>query len=261
MSGSQSDLVIVEDKKDYALLRINRADKGNAMGRASRQALMAAMESVRGKHKVVVVTGTGKAFCSGIDLKEAAAERAAGRETGGREWIEVLLAMRRHPAIFIASVNGYALGGGTTLINVADLAIAGNEVQIGMPEIGFATYPGMSGPSTQIMIGRKQAAWLVLTGKRIVGSTAERWGLVNMSVPLADLEKETDTLARHVAQFDAVALAESKVALEAIPTRIGDFAGGFDFGARINAAISARTASQTEGLSTFARGERNVGQG
>ncbi len=261
MAASQSKLVLVEDRMDYALLRINRADKGNAMGRASRQALMAAMEAVHGRHKVVVITGTGSAFCSGIDLKEAAAERAAGHETGGREWIEVLLAMRRHPAIFIASVNGYALGGGTTLINVADLAITANEVQIGMPEIGFATYPGMSGPSTQIMLGRKQAAWLVLTGKRIDGPTAERWGLVNLSVPLADLERETDALARHVAQFDAVALSESKVALETIPTRINDFSGGFDYGARVNASISARTASQTEGLSNFARGQRNVGQG
>ena len=261
MIASRPELVFVEDRSAYALLRINRADKGNAMGRASRQALLAAMESVRGTHKVVVITGTGKAFCSGIDLKEAAEERASGQETGGREWIDVLLAMRRHPAIFIAAVNGYALGGGTTLINVADLAIAANEAQIGMPEIGFATYPGMSGPSTQIMLGRKHAAWLVLTGNRIDGATAERWGLVNLSVPLADLEREADTLARHVAQFDAVALAESKVALETIPTRINDFAGGFDYGARVNASITARTAGQTEGLSNFARGQRNVGQG
>ncbi|HTZ76531.1 MAG TPA: enoyl-CoA hydratase/isomerase family protein [Stellaceae bacterium] len=261
MEDNRSDLVIVEDRSAYALLRINRPEKRNAMSHAARRALAEALTTVRG-HKVVVLTGTGASFCAGIDLKEAAAERAGGGgEAGAREWIDVLLAIRRHPAIFIAAVNGFALGGGSTLINVSDLAIAANEAEIGMPEMGFATYPGMAGPAMQIMMPRKRAAWMVLTARRIDGQTAERWGMVNLSVPLAELDREADALARHVAQFDAAALSESKIALETIPTRIGDFAGGFDYGRHVNAAIAARSAGQTEGLARFARGEANVTQG
>ncbi len=261
MSESKSELVIVEDRSAYALIRINRPDQRNAMSHAARLALADAFSASRG-HKVVVLTGTGSSFCAGLDLKEARAEReAGGGEASAREWIDVLLSIRRHPAVFIAAVNGYALGGGSTLINVSDLAIAANEAQIGMPEMGFATYPGMAGPAMQIMLPRKRAAWMILTARRIDGVTAERWGMVNMSVPLAELEREADALARHVAQFDAAALSEAKAALDMIPARIGDFAGGFDHGGRVNAAIAARTSGQTEGLSRFSRGEANVGQG
>jgi enoyl-CoA hydratase/carnithine racemase len=261
MIDAKAGLVVVEDRAAYALIRLNRPEKRNAMSHAARVALADALVTVR-QHKVVVLTGTGTSFCSGVDLKEAAAERETdGGEASAREWIEVLLSIRRHPAIFIAAVNGFALGGGSTLINVSDLAIAANEAEIGMPELGFATYPGMAGPAMQIMLPRKRAAWMILTAQRVDGVTAERWGMVNRSVPLADLEREADVLARHVAQFDAAALSESKATLDVIPTRIGDFAGGFDHGRRVNAAIDARSAGQDEGLSRFARGEANVGQG
>jgi hypothetical protein len=78
---------------------------------------------------------------------------------------------------------------------------------------------------------------------------------------LERLEQEADALARHVAQFDATALAESKRALEAIPNRIADWPGAFEFGSAVNAAIRAKTSAQGDGLSRFARGEVNPGQG
>ena len=65
-------------------------------------------------------------------------------KAAAQDWIDTLLEIRRHPAVVIAAVNGFALGGGTSLINVADLAIAADEAEIGMPEMGFATYPGMA---------------------------------------------------------------------------------------------------------------------
>src|ERR1700761_2559236 len=116
MSDIVSDLVVVEDREAYGLVRINRPEKRNAMSHAARVALADALVQVR-RHKVVVLTGTGPAFCAGVDLKEAAAERETGDgEASSREWIEVLLSIRRHPAVFIAAVNGFALGGGSTLI-------------------------------------------------------------------------------------------------------------------------------------------------
>lgn len=257
---SNENLVLTEDHGPFVRLRINRADKRNAMSAAARLALRDSMRAVRGSHRVVVITGTQQSFCSGMDLKEVAQDPAA-REAASRDWIDALLEIRRHPAVVIASVNGIALGGGVSLINVSDLAIAADEAEIGMPEMGFATYPGMAGPSTQMMLPPKRAAWMVLTAKRLDGPGAERWGLVNQSVPRSRLDEETDALARHIAQFDAVALAESKKALEMVPQRINDWPSAFEFGQVVNAGIRARSSSPSEGVARFASGKPNPGQG
>ena len=259
---TRTDLVVLEDKGDYFLMRINRPEKRNAMSRAMRLAMLAAMEEVRGRCKVVVLTGTDQSFCSGIDLKESHADREAGRgEDPKSDWNEVNLAIRRHPAIFIAAVNGIALGGGSTLINVCDLAIAAEEAQIGMPEMGFATYPGLAGPAAQLALPRKRAAWMILTAKRIGGAQAKEWGLVNEVVPLADLLDAADALARHVAQFDGVALTESKRAIDYIPNVVSDWRQAFDYGNKVNALIRSQSQAQKQGLAKFSAGQRNPGQG
>ncbi len=257
-----SDHIVIEERETHAIFRINRADKRNAMSRDTRRALRDAMESVRGRFKAIVLTGTESSFCAGIDLKESAADREKGiGEDPYSDWNEVNLAIRRHPAIFIAAVNGLALGGGSTLINVCDLAVAAYEAQIGMPEMGFATYPGLAGPAAQIALTRKRAAWMILTTKRIDGRTAEAWGLVNLSVPLADLMEEANTLAAHVAQFDAVALTESKRALDYIPNSISDWRQAFEYGAKVNTLIRSKTNARNANMAKFVRGERNPGQG
>ncbi len=222
--------ILVEERSGYAVLRINRPQQRNAMNRAARQALTAAYADLAGRFSVVVLTGTEQSFCSGVDLKEELADRQAGNDVARQEWVDTLLSLRAQPAILVAAVNGFALGGGLSLINVSDLAIAAKEAQIGMPEMGFAAYPGAAGPSTQITLTRKRAAWMVLTAERIDGDTAERWGLVNRSVPLSELEAEVDKLARRVAGFDKTALIASKRALDSIPGRMSDWTEIFDFG-------------------------------
>lgn len=259
---TRTDLVVLEDRQDYALMRINRPEKRNAMSRAMRIAMLAAMEEVRGRFKVVVLTGTDRSFCAGIDLKESLQDRQEGRpEDPASDWNEVNLAIRRHPAVFIAAVNGLALGGGSTLINVCDLAIAAEEAQIGMPEMGFATYPGLAGPAMQITIPRKRAAWMILTAQRVGGRQAMEWGIVNDCVPGAELLAAADRMARHIAQFDAVALTESKRAIDYVPNVVSDWRQAFDYGAKVNALIRSRSTAQTEGLSRFSAGQRNPGQG
>lgn len=258
-----TDLVVTEDRGAYALVRIQRPEKRNAMNSAARKALRAALHSLRGAHSVIVLTGTEVSFCSGMDLKEYAGvqDSESLRAAASREWIETLLDIRRHPAIVISAVNGLALGGGTSLINVSDLALAADTAEIGMPEIGFGTYPAMAGPSTQRMLTAKRAAWLVLTAKRISGGTAAAWGLVNESVPLHQLESAFDTLARHVAQFDHVSLSESKQALDTMPTRISEWPAIMEQGQLVNLAIRNRSDAQSRGLERFATGVMNPGQG
>ncbi len=88
-----------------------------------------------------------------MDLKEREQDRAAGIEGAGEEWIAVNMAIRAHPAIFIAAVNGLALGGGATLINVCDLAIASTKASIGCPEMGVLDLPRHGRPGDPALGG------------------------------------------------------------------------------------------------------------
>ncbi len=255
------DLIITQHD-GWAQLQVNREAQRNAMNRATRQGLLNAFESLKGKAKAIVLTGTGVAFCAGMDLKEREADRKAGIEGAGEEWIAVNMAIRAHPSIFIAAVNGLALGGGATLINVCDLAIASTKASIGCPEMGFATYPGMAGPAIQLSgVTRKQAAWLVLTTNRIDGATAERWGMVNQCVEPDALLPTAAALAQKVAQFDAVALRESKRALDKIPQVVTNWSDAMEYGQLVNYTIKSQTTAAAEGNARFAAGLKNPGQG
>src|SRR5260370_35642197 len=245
-------LVTVEQCQDYAVVGLNRPEKKNALNRAARREFLAALTSLRAECRAIVLTGCVQSVCSGVDLKEARADHEAGTAPDPRsDWIEVLIAIREHPAVFIAAVNGLALGGRGTLISVCGLAVAAHEADIGMPEIGFGAYPQFSGPGAQIQLTAKRAAWLVLTAQRIDGRTAEAWGMVNCSVPLAGLMEEADRLAKLVSAFDAVALSESKRALDAIPASISAWRQSFEYGLSPHARIRSFGAGHDQGFSRF----------
>jgi enoyl-CoA hydratase/carnithine racemase len=231
----------LEGRGAYAVLTIEREAKRNAMNRSAREGMLHALEQARDRYSVVVLTGAGNVFCAGIDLKERARDVEQGIHTASQEWKEVNVAIRSHPAVFIAAVNGIALGGGATLINVCDLAIAADTAEIGMPEMTFATYPGLAGPSTQLSLGRKRVAWMVLTAERISAVVAERWGLVNQCVPASDLMMTAEALASRIAKFEPLALSGAKSALDQIPATITDWRQAFDFGEMVNATIRSKT--------------------
>jgi enoyl-CoA hydratase/carnithine racemase len=254
-------LINIEHLDDCVVIRLNRPDKKNAMNRLARRELLAALMSLRDR-KAIILTGAGDSFCSGVDLKEVKADADDAVPPDPRsDWIEVLLAIREHPAICIAAVNGFALGGGATLISVCDLAIAADEAEIGMPEIGFGVYPQFSGPGAQMQLTAKRAAWLILTAERIDGRTAEAWGMVNRSVPRAELMRVATGLGKKLGGYDAVALSESKRALDVVPAAISDWRQAFAHGMFRNARIRAASGAQKEGFSRFAAGLRNPGQG
>jgi enoyl-CoA hydratase/carnithine racemase len=257
-----SDVIICTEHEGWAELRLNREDKRNAVNRESRQALLKAFAALRGKAKAIVVTGTGDAFCAGMDLKELERDRAQGIAGAGQEWIDVNLAIRAHPAIFIAAVNGLALGGGATLINVCDLAVASTKASIGCPEMGFATYPAMAGPAIQLSgITRKRAASLILTTNRIDGQTALQWGIVNECIEPSELLPRAHAMAQQVACFDAAALEESKRALDRIPALITNWREAMDHGQMVNQIIRGRTSAQAEGSARVAASNKNGAAG
>ncbi|TYK51374.1 enoyl-CoA hydratase/isomerase family protein [Actinomadura decatromicini] len=263
-AGSDERLVLHEDLGGgVARITLNRPEKRNAMSRAARSALLDALDACHGTARVIVLTGAGTAFCSGVDLKESGEEGPGADDTvEGRRtsWHTVQERIRRHPAVVIAAVNGFALGGGVTLVNSSDLAIAAHEAQLGMPELGFGLYPGLAGPSTQLRLSPKRAAWMVLTTKRISGTKAAEWGLVNEAVPLAELADAAVALAREIAEFDPVSLDWSKRALHEIPQHITDWTTALRYGEDVRAQILTRSDVLSDGATTYRRAVGKAGE-
>jgi enoyl-CoA hydratase/carnithine racemase len=258
---TDQNLIVVEEREHHAVLRINRPDKRNAMSKAVRAEMLDALKKLEGRFGAVVITGTDISFCAGMDLKEASADREAGIEADpATSWQAVNEALRAHPSIFIAAVNGIALGGGVTLVNICDLAIASERASLGMPEMGFATYPGLAGPSTQYSVSRKHVAWMMFTTERIDAETALRFGLVNKVVAHDQLLAEAEAIAAKIGQFDKTALAVSKRAMDEIPVVI-DWHEAFEYGIQKNREIGEQTSAANEGLARFSSGERLTGQG
>jgi enoyl-CoA hydratase/carnithine racemase len=261
-AGVDAPPVLVEDldEKVYRIT-LNRPHKRNALDSAARDALRDALDACRGRASVVIITGAGATFCAGMDLTQLADGDPDEEDQLNESWRAIQDQIRRHSAVVIASVDGYALGGGSTLINVSDLAVVTERAQIGIPELGFGFYPGLAGPAAQLRLPQKRAAWMILTAQRIDGRTAVEWGLANLAVAPGDLEAETLALARRVAQFDPVALEWSKKALWQIPMQIGEWRAALEFGAYVNAEIHARTQSHRQALQGFVDGRPNPGQG
>lgn len=236
--NSIRDNLRVNRHDGWALIQLDRAHKRNALDRATRAGLIAVLRTLEGQARAIVLTGSGTAFCAGLDLAERTADQAAGCDTGGAEWVDLNAAIRAHPAAFIAAVNGVALGGGVTLMNSCDLALASTDASFACPELSFGAYASASGPTTQLSgIARKRAAWLLLTTDRLDAATFERWGLLNEVTAPDALLPRAASLAQRLAGYDPFALAAVKRALDHIPAVIHDWRAGMEYGQRINADI------------------------
>ena len=260
--NSNAQFVHIEERDGFSIVRLIRATKRNAVNRAMRVELLEVFEVIRDRYSVCILTGEENSFCAGVDLKEYNEDVEKGIAFDPQtDWARVILAFRDHPCIFIAAVNGFALGGGITLINACDLAVAAKDAPLGLPEMGFATYPTLAGPSTQFTLPRKIAAWLILTANRFDGTTAERWGLVNAAVEAEDLMSVAASWAERISKFDSIALAESKKALDAIPLTITNWKQAFDFAEGVNARIEQLSRASAIGANKIRVGKSSATQG
>src|SRR3546814_9044595 len=172
-----SELVLVERHDTHVVLTLNRPDKRNAVNIELADEIIQTLGTLEDV-PVIVVTGAGPAFCAGVDLKERV--RTWSTSLGahrGQYWVEVNDVIRKHPAVFIAAVNGFALGGGLTLVNNCELAVASEAASFGMPALSFGVFPGLAGPTTMARIKPKHSAEMIFTARRICPATAHRWGI------------------------------------------------------------------------------------
>jgi enoyl-CoA hydratase/carnithine racemase len=191
-------------------VRLNRPEVLNAMGRDWPSDMIAAAAEMNDDPaiRVVLVTGEGRAFCSGLDLTDLAAGEIAPRWFHDTEVAFRAFEMLDKPVI--AGIQGYCIGGGLQLVIACDVRIAADDAVLGLPATQEAFLPGMSTWRLPRVIGMGHARHLILSGENIGPDDAARIGLVNRVVPRGDLEREVEACARAYLQVPAPSLKWAK---------------------------------------------------
>ena len=222
------ECIIYEKEQGIASIKLNRPKVLNAMNKQLWLDIQTALEDAKNDPaiKVLVITGEGRAFSTGADLKESKTRTLEEY----RDYLEELQEASRNIIHFekptIAAVNGYALGSGYELALACDIRIAAEEAQIGSPEAKVtSSITGGAFRLIQDLIGPGKAKELLFTGEYIDGKEAQRIGLVNKAVPLDRLHNEVREMAEKIAGSAAISLklikkglqmAQGEVSLEAL---------------------------------------------
>jgi enoyl-CoA hydratase/carnithine racemase len=158
--------------------------------------------------RVVLLTGAGRAFCTGVDLT-ALAEGAFGL-SDFVAWEDAMTAIERMDRLFIAGINGHCLGGGLQLTLVCDYRLATDAALLGLPAVKECLIPSMALFRLPRLIGAARARELILLGEPISAAAAERYGLVNRVVPAADFERALDETVQKLLALPAASVRASK---------------------------------------------------
>ena len=204
-----------EDGRGVGLIRLNRPAALNAlcdqlMGELGAQLLAFDADDAIG---AIVITGSEKAFAAGADIKEMASRsfpQTFQDDFIGQRW-ETVTQIRKP---VIAAVGGFALGGGCELAMMCDMIIAADTAKFGQPEIKLGVIPGSGGTQRLTRaVGKAKAMDLVLTGRMMDATEAERSGLVARVVPAAELLGEALKTAAQIAALSPVATQMAKYAV------------------------------------------------
>jgi 2-(1,2-epoxy-1,2-dihydrophenyl)acetyl-CoA isomerase len=201
------ETVLYELNGAVASITMNRPDALNALSLQLSLDLRAAVEkAVEDKARAVVLTGAGRAFCSGGDLREM---RAMGEREGNIEAFldsplkalhEVILLIGETPVPFIAAVNGVCAGAGANFALACDLVIAAEDATFNEAFVRIGLSPDCGGTFfLPRVIGEKRAAEMFMTGGTLDATRAEKIGMINAVVPSEDLLQEASKLAAHLA--------------------------------------------------------------
>jgi len=209
-----------------ALITLNRPAALNAVNSALSDAVGNALETLATdpELRVGVITGAGRAFSAGADLKEVARGNSI-TPTEHPEWGFAGIVRHLIDKPVIAAVNGFALGGGSEIALACDLIVASDQASFGFPEVKrglMAAAGGVIRAPRQIPL--KLATELALTGEPIDAATALRWGLINRAVPADEVLPTALALAGTIAANAPLSVAASKRMLHR----------GFEFGSDLD---------------------------
>ena len=251
--------IVVRQTGSIVAIQLNRPDKLNAVDREMLDNLDTVVshlhrdESVR----VVVLEGNGeRAFCVGADLNHVATFDPAGIRKWVNDGNRVLSRLANLPVPVIASIHGYAVGGGLEFALACDLRIVSEDSSFGLPEITHGWFPGWGGTHRLLnVIGESKTKELVFLGERIDAQTAHGLGLVNRVVPRANLSEEVKKIAESLAEKSSVAVSAAKATLTRNPMP----ENGYEISYEALALSTCFTTPEVqEGLETFLNRKRDV---
>ncbi len=243
------ETIVVETKGRVGVIRLNRPQALNALNAALNAELARAIAAFDADDGIgcILLTGSDKAFAAGADIKEMAGKSFldARMSNFDADWDQVGRA--RKPVV--AAVAGFALGGGCELVMQCDVVIAADNAKFGQPEIKLGIIPGIGG--TQRLthaVGKAKAMDLILTGRMMDATEAERAGLVARVVPAGNLLEEAMKVAETIA---AMSLPTVLTAKEAVNRAFEmSLAEGMRFERRVFCGLFA-TEDQKEGMAAF----------
>jgi enoyl-CoA hydratase/carnithine racemase len=208
-------ILLREVADGVATLTLNRPSARNALSMELMTLLTEELEDIGQDRsiRVVVLAGSGPAFCAGHDLKEI-------RGLGEQAKIEKLFAqcsrmmqsIERLPQPVIARVQGAAAAAGCQLVAQCDLAVASEAAKFTTPGVTWGFFCSTPGVAVGRNVSRKRAMEMLLTGDLLTAQKALEWGLVNRVVPPDALAAETEKLAKQIAEKPPVTVAEGKKA-------------------------------------------------
>lgn len=242
-------LVVLPPDRGVRLITLQRPEALNALNTQLLGELALELDDAERdpQTRVVVLTGSRKAFAAGADINEMAERNLVGILDDPRQahWQRIA----RFPKPLIAAVNGFALGGGCELAMHADILIAGEDARFGQPEINLGIMPGAGGTQRLLRaVGKSLAMQMVLSGEAIDARHAQRAGLVSeVTQPEFTVERAL-AIARVIASKAPLALRLAKEAL--LKAEDTDLASGLRF-ERLAFTLLAGTADREEGLAAF----------
>lgn len=248
---SEEALVLVESHGDSAaIITINRPKALNALNPAVLTQLGEALEALKSEGvRLVIVTGAGKAFVAGADIKAMKDLKRNEATHFARYGQRLIHLLSRYPGVTIAAVNGFALGGGMELAMACDLILAGGRAKFGQPEVKLGVIPGFGGTQRLgRLVGAMRARELVFTGRMFGADEAVRIGLAlenTGDTPVLDRAKE---LADSIAAMGPRAVRYAKSACkqaEELSIEVGLQEEAEYFGRCFD------TADQSEGMAAF----------
>lgn len=211
MPEGEEPAVLFSVEAGVATITLNRPDAMNAINADLRNGLMEALQQVRVRDdiRVAILTGNGRAFCAGADLRSRAGGPAASNrvtdlfptdDTPGFAQFDA-----KKPVI--GAINGFCLGGGFEMALACDLLIASETAQFGLPEITLGFFPLAGAPVTlPRTIPRVLANDLLFTGERIDAATARAFGIVSRVLPHDELMPAAHALAAKIAGYAPLAV-------------------------------------------------------
>ena len=209
--------IIVKKEEGVGWLTLNRPHRLNTLTSEMIDEMSSALNDFEADKEIkcIVRTGTGeKAFSAGADVTAFTGVTPATAVEASSKGQALYTRLERIGKPVIASLNGYALGGGLEMASACDFRIASEDAQLGQPEINLGLIPGWGGTQRLVrLVGLAKAKHMIMLGDRISAEEAAKIGLVNKVVPKAKLHEETLAFAKRLADGPPVALKLAKEAL------------------------------------------------